>query len=103
MSLTSQAGAPTSTSSHVLTSEHRISPTSRQLGATLPERIHIRTAALVHEKGLLTDHFFLSGSFNYTLTGITMNDEAAHLFTDPSKVAEQHLAYGNIWAGTGEW
>lgn len=75
----------------------------RQLGATLPDQVHMRNAALVHEKGLLTDHFFLSGSFNYTLTGITMNDEAAHLFTDPGKVAEQHIAYGNIWAEQGEW
>ena len=68
-----------------------------------PERFHFRFADLVHEKGLLSESFFLSGSFNYTLNGISINDEVAHLFTIDETIAGQQVAYSRIWNNDGVW
>jgi len=61
------------------------------------DHIHIRRAATLHEKGLLTRHFYLSGSFNFTLSGITMNEEIARLELAPSLIAETHIILSKRW------
>jgi hypothetical protein len=42
-----------------------------------------------HAKGLLGDDYFLSGSMNLTLSGISVNGEHLVLRTDPATIAEQ--------------
>lgn len=42
-----------------------------------------------HAKGLLGDDYFLSGSMNLTLSGISVNGEHLVLRTDPAAIAEQ--------------
>ncbi len=59
--------------------------------------IQIREAPLLHEKGLLGGNFFLSGSFNFTYYGITLNEEIAYLYTDPTLVAENSIAFRERW------
>lgn len=65
----------------------------RQDGACL----NLCYAERLHEKGLLTDEFFLSGSFNFTHSGITLNEEIAYLYRDPAMVAENRIALLSRW------
>lgn len=59
--------------------------------------IQVQESTLLHEKGLLGRDFFLSGSFNFTFYGISLNDEIAHLHTDPTIVAENRIAFRERW------
>jgi len=59
--------------------------------------IHLRCSDTLHEKGLLTSHFFLSGTFNYTFSGITLNEEFGRLETDSSRVAENQIILASRW------
>lgn len=61
--------------------------------------IRLREAEQLHEKGLLGRCFFLSGSFNFTFHGITMNEEIAHLYTDPATISENRIALSARWNG----
>ena len=36
---------------------------------------HVHSAEELHEKGILADGFYLSGSMNFTFNGITLNEE----------------------------
>ena len=72
---------------------HTLQSISRQQTGS----INVQVSALLHEKGLLSRDFFLSGSFNFTYYGISMNDEIAHLHTDPSIVAENRVAFREQW------
>ena len=58
-------------------------------------RIHV--AQELHEKGFLGDGFYLSGSMNFTFSGVTLNEEAVHYSVDPSFVAEARILYGARW------
>ena len=50
-----------------------------------------------HAKGLLSTDYFLSGSMNLTLSGISVNGEHVVLRTDPSAVAEQAIELETRW------
>lgn len=52
-----------------------------------------------HAKGLLGADYFLSGSMNLTLNGISINGEHLVLRTDPSAVAEQSIELESRWEG----
>lgn len=50
-----------------------------------------------HAKGLLGADYFLSGSMNLTLSGISVNGEHLVLRTDPASVAEQAIELESRW------
>ena len=52
-----------------------------------------------HAKGLLGSDFFLSGSMNLTLNGISINGEHLVLRTDPAAVGEQSIELESRWEG----
>ncbi|RWD75350.1 phospholipase D-like domain-containing protein DpdK [Mesorhizobium sp.] len=52
-----------------------------------------------HAKGLLGADYFLAGSMNLTLSGISVNDEHLVLRTDPAVVAEQSIELEEKWEG----
>lgn len=52
-----------------------------------------------HAKGLLGVDYFLSGSMNLTLNGISVNGEHLVLRTDPAAVAEQSVQLESQWGG----
>ena len=52
-----------------------------------------------HAKGLLGSDYFLSGSMNLTLNGISINGEHLVLRTDPASVAEQSIELESRWEG----
>lgn len=52
-----------------------------------------------HAKGLLGADYFLSGSMNLTLNGISINGEHIVLRTDPAAVAEQTIELESRWEG----
>ena len=52
-----------------------------------------------HAKGLLGSDYFLSGSMNLTVSGITINDEHLLLRCDPAVVAEQSVQLESQWEG----
>lgn len=54
----------------------------------LPHGIEHRMVETLHEKGLVTEHFYLRGSMNFTYSGISLNDEHVELSTNPSTVAK---------------
>jgi PLD-like domain len=63
----------------------------------LPLRLH--SAQELHEKGILGDGFYLSGSMNFTFSGISLNEEAVHFSVDPAFVAENRILFANRWGG----
>jgi phosphatidylserine/phosphatidylglycerophosphate/cardiolipin synthase-like enzyme len=52
-----------------------------------------------HAKGMLGADYFLSGSMNLTLSGISVNGEHLVLRTDPAAVAEQAIGLESRWEG----
>ncbi len=62
-----------------------------------PLRLH--SAQELHEKGILGDGFYLSGSMNFTFSGISLNEEAIHYSVDPPFVAENRILFANRWGG----
>lgn len=63
----------------------------------LPFRVHEQEE--LHEKGILGDGFYLSGSMNFTFSGISLNEEAVHFIVDPAAVAENRVALFSRWGG----
>jgi len=59
--------------------------------------IRLLKAPLLHEKGLLARDFYLSGSFNFTYYGITLNEEKAYFHIDKAIVAENYIAFRERW------
>ena len=51
----------------------------------------------LHAKGLLTDAFYLAGSFNFTHNGITRSTESASLTLDPARIGERFLQWREWW------
>jgi hypothetical protein len=50
-----------------------------------------------HAKGMLGSDYFLSGSMNLTLNGISVNGEHLVLRTDPASIAEQSVQLEAQW------
>lgn len=63
----------------------------------LPLRLH--SVAELHEKGILGDGFYLSGSMNFTFSGISLNEEAVHYMVDAATVAENRVNFMARWGG----
>jgi phosphatidylserine/phosphatidylglycerophosphate/cardiolipin synthase-like enzyme len=61
------------------------------------DSIEVRYDSKLHEKGLLTDKFYLYGSMNFTHYGININRESIVFETDPGKIAEQHYLFKIYW------
>jgi hypothetical protein len=66
---------------------------------TQNQRTHVHIADQLHEKGLLGDAFFLSGSMNFTHGGISTYEEVVHYFTAPEAVASSRIAFVRRWGG----
>ena len=62
-----------------------------------PGRVHILRENLVHEKGILTDHFTLSGSMNLTYQGINFNQEHLAYRHQTEAVYERRLVLESHW------
>jgi len=62
-------------------------------------RLRVHTSDDLHEKGLLGDDFYLSGSMNFTVAGIQINEEVVHLITDPAEVAHNRVVLTQRWGG----
>ena len=56
-----------------------------------------RVLVAEHEKGILGDGYYLSGSMNITRNGISFNEEVLHLFTEPSVVAANRQLFVKRW------
>jgi hypothetical protein len=69
------------------------------LQASYPERCRLIIEEQVHEKGIVTDHAYLSGSMNWTFNGQKANLEKVLLETQPATIAIQQLEL----AGLYEW
>jgi hypothetical protein len=53
----------------------------------------------LHEKGILGDTFYLSGSMNLTFNGISINEEGVHYHTAESVIAHTRGIYAARWGG----
>jgi hypothetical protein len=70
-----------------------------QSAGAAPTALHVRTSEVLHEKGLLSDSFLLSGSMNFTYSGVRLLDELVRYDTGPSVIAEARLAFRARWNG----
>jgi hypothetical protein len=61
-------------------------------------RLSIIETETLHEKGIIGDRFYLSGSMNITYNGLTFNDEVLHFFTRPETVAGNRQLFSH-WLG----
>jgi hypothetical protein len=62
------------------------------------ERLTVRFATDLHEKGILTDRLHLSGSMNLTFNGLRRLEEAVQVNADPESVARVRHTYVDRWA-----
>ena len=60
-------------------------------------QIQVKMSNTLHEKGILTDTAYLSGSMNFTHKGIFSNDEHLRLDVDPGVLSEAALAFRQRW------
>jgi hypothetical protein len=80
------------------------SPFVAQLGAaaseaTVTSQLLIAESENLHEKGLLGDDFYLSGSMNFTYGGVELLEETVKFDTAPDVVAQARLVYYERWGG----
>ncbi len=73
-----------------------LSNLEKQLGGKVYP-FHIRQVEEFHEKGILGNDYYLSGSMNLTYYGITLNEEVLHFFTDPEIIAGKKLVVRERW------
>jgi len=60
--------------------------------------IHRRREAKQHQKGILTEGFYLRGSMNLTFNGIQHNDEQVEYTTDPEIIARARSEFKERWS-----
>lgn len=60
-------------------------------------RIFFYENTILHEKGILGDHYYLSGSMNLTQNGITFSEESLKFITDPSLISENRITFAGRW------
>lgn len=63
------------------------------------DKIQIHCVETLHEKGIVSDAFYLGGSMNFTHNGITFNEEAVIYDTNQQIVAERRLIFKDRWGG----
>ena len=61
------------------------------------ERIRVHLGGELHDKGILGDGFYLSGSMNFTFSGISINQEALHFSTNAATVAQHQVLFKARW------
>jgi phosphatidylserine/phosphatidylglycerophosphate/cardiolipin synthase-like enzyme len=61
------------------------------------ERLHTRTSATLHTKGLLTSRALIRGSMNFTFRGVEFNEEAVTYDVAPAALAEMRIAFAELW------
>lgn len=71
----------------------------RSLKDEFEDQLKWRVEKDFHAKGLLGDDYFLSGSMNLTLSGISVNGEHLVFRTDPATIAEQAEQLELQWEG----
>jgi hypothetical protein len=64
-------------------------------GSSSGFRVH--QSEILHEKGLLGDGFYISGSMNFTMNGIELLEEAIVFDTDRASIAEARLDFEKRW------
>ena len=69
------------------------------LAAGSTHRLQTHLTDTLHEKGILADGFYLSGSMNITHNGISFNQEVLHFITDPAVVASNRHLFSQWWGG----
>jgi len=55
--------------------------------AKLPTTIECRGVETLHEKGLISQNFYIHGSMNFTYSGVNVNDEKVELTDKPEDVS----------------
>jgi hypothetical protein len=72
---------------------------SRDFIMRLHSSIQHKGLASLHEKSLLTDHFYLRGSMNFTYSGLNRNDEHVELTTEDEALAQARVNILSFWQG----
>jgi hypothetical protein len=74
-----------------------LASTASDLGAD--SALLLNEAEDLHEKGLLGDDFYLSGSMNFTYGGVELLEETVKFDTADDVVAQARLVYYERWGG----
>jgi hypothetical protein len=92
------------TTIHVATRDVDMNETFLSTLEGLPERKRLRVhlEEELHEKGILGDGYYLSGSMNFTFAGITIYEEVVHFITDPAEVALNRVILADRWGAEVE-
>jgi hypothetical protein len=75
-----------------------LAATAAALGLS-QERFRVFERDELHEKGLLGDDYYLSGSMNLTYNGVELLDETVTFDDSSEVVADARLAYHHQWGG----
>jgi hypothetical protein len=67
----------------------RLTDLVRESGVS--DRCRITQSQSLHTKGLATERAVISGSMNFTINGISLNDEIVTVSFDPHTVAQAHM------------
>jgi phosphatidylserine/phosphatidylglycerophosphate/cardiolipin synthase-like enzyme len=69
------------------------------LASSNAQRLKTHTTEALHEKGILGDGFYLSGSMNITYNGLSFNQEVLNYVTDAETIASHRQLYTEWWGG----
>ena len=72
---------------------------ARAQDAGASDALSVHEAEDLHEKGLLGDDFYLSGSMNFTYGGVELLEETVKFDTADDVVAQARLVYYERWGG----
>ena len=91
------------TTVHVATrpDDHNADFLGRMRRAAGPDRLPLMIHSVqdLHSKGILGGGFYLSGSMNFTFSGVSLNEEAVHYTADPAVIAESRVQFAARWGG----
>jgi hypothetical protein len=63
----------------------------------VPERLHVIRSPDAHEKTFCGSDWLLSGSMNFTINGMTVNDEAVTYRLDAAAAAQARIDFAHRW------
>lgn len=72
---------------------HRLQNAVRAAGMSDRLLVHMDDQSSLHEKGLLGQDYYVSGSMNFTESGIRIHDEAVKYDLDPAIVAQARVNF----------
>jgi phosphatidylserine/phosphatidylglycerophosphate/cardiolipin synthase-like enzyme len=78
---------------HNMRFAQRLESASRSIGCSERLLVHKDDRERLHEKGLVGDDYYVSGSMNFTESGIRLHDEAVKLELDQEAVAQARLHF----------